>query len=604
MLAISVAQVDQMSGGRAELGLGAGWFEAEHAAYGLNFPDTPGRFDLLTEQLELITGLWDTPVGEKYDFTGKHYQLKDSPALPKPVQQPHPPIIVGGAGKKRTPALAAQYAAEFNAGFKTVEDTKTLFDRVQAACTTIGRDPKTLALSAAHRVAVGKDKAEVERRAANFGWSLDQLAESGVGGTPAEIVDHLGRFAEARRRPLLPPDHGPHRPGPPGTDRVRGPPAAGPAVSRGDTTVRSHAGRRMIAAVRAKSAAAPARATGRPATCATSVISNPQITSPRYSACARNECVVARTSLVVRALTQIIAITRVSGTAMPDTRISAAAPLIEFGANARPIGAGGSDDRGDAVRVTRVLAVEASCYDPQGQGAEDESDETQPGEPDDRVEPDRQAEVEQLLRGKPAGGVGRAVDQERRQEDHAADRDCRGPGRSPAEVVHDAAQRRRRGGTKRSSLKRATTYRLSSSIADPGSHDRHLAPCRPREQLRVTTSPVAAPDSWARAVRDSTAGMRSGAFSSSVIQAMSEPLAKVHDSPHSICVASSGGNEVTRPVVTIAVPIRTATRPATTSGSRCRPVRRPAPRRAARRCPEPAPMTTSSAGDSPASTTR
>ena len=196
VLAISVAQVDQMSGGRAELGLGAGWFEAEHSAYGLNFPDTPGRFDLLTEQLELITGLWDTPVGETYDFAGKHYQLKDSPALPKPVQQPHPPIIVGGAGKKRTPALAAQYAAEFNAGFKSVDDTKILFDRVRAACTTIGRDPQTLTLSAAHRVAVGKDDAEVQRRAAAVGWSVEQLHESGVGGTPAQVVDQLGRFAE------------------------------------------------------------------------------------------------------------------------------------------------------------------------------------------------------------------------------------------------------------------------------------------------------------------------------------------------------------------------------------------------------------------------
>ena len=84
VLAITVAQVDQMSGGRAELGLGAGWFEAEHAAYGLDFPDTRGRFELLAEQLELITGLWETPVGERYDFAGKHYQLKDSPALPKP----------------------------------------------------------------------------------------------------------------------------------------------------------------------------------------------------------------------------------------------------------------------------------------------------------------------------------------------------------------------------------------------------------------------------------------------------------------------------------------------------------------------------------------
>jgi F420-dependent oxidoreductase-like protein len=196
VLAISVAQVDQMSGGRVELGLGAGWYEAEHAAYGLDFPDTPGRFDLLTEQLELITGLWDTPVGEKYDFAGKHYQLQDSPALPKPVQQPHPPIIVGGAGKKRTPALAAQYAAEFNAGFRDLDGTKVLFDRVRAACTTAGRDPETLALSAAHRVVVGKDGAEVERRAAAAGWSVEELHTSGVGGTPAQVVDKLGQFAE------------------------------------------------------------------------------------------------------------------------------------------------------------------------------------------------------------------------------------------------------------------------------------------------------------------------------------------------------------------------------------------------------------------------
>ncbi|GAA1567587.1 LLM class F420-dependent oxidoreductase [Kribbella sancticallisti] len=196
VLAISVAQVDQMSGGRAELGLGAGWFEEEHAAYGLDFPDTPGRFDLLSEQLELITGLWDTPVGKKYDFTGKHYQLKDSPALPKPVQQPHPPIIVGGAGKKRTPALAAQYAAEFNAGFKPVEETKVLYDRVRAACEAIDRAPDTLVLSAAHRVVVGKDDAEVKRRAAAVGWSLEELKEHGVGGTPDQVIDQLGRFAE------------------------------------------------------------------------------------------------------------------------------------------------------------------------------------------------------------------------------------------------------------------------------------------------------------------------------------------------------------------------------------------------------------------------
>ncbi|WP_328323088.1 LLM class F420-dependent oxidoreductase [Kribbella sp. NBC_00382] len=197
VLAISVAGVDQMSGGRVELGLGAGWFEAEHQAYGLDFPDTPGRFDLLEEQLELITGLWDTPVGEKYNFDGEHYQIKDSPALPKPVQQPHPPIIVGGAGKKRTPALTAKYASEFNAGFRSVEETKALFDRVHAACEVAGRDPKTLTLSTAHTVVVGKDDAEVRRRAAVVGRDPENPGDGSIVGTPAQIVDHLGRLAAA-----------------------------------------------------------------------------------------------------------------------------------------------------------------------------------------------------------------------------------------------------------------------------------------------------------------------------------------------------------------------------------------------------------------------
>jgi len=195
VLAITVAQVDQMSGGRAELGLGAGWFEAEHKAYGLDFPDTPGRFDLLTEQLELITGLWDTPAGEKYNFAGKHYQLSDSPALPKPVQQPHPPVIVGGAGKKRTPALAAGYASEFNAGFRSVEETETLFKRVHAACEAIGRDKQTLALSTAHTVVVGKDDAQVKQRAAAIGRDVDELKRGAIAGTPAEVVDRIGQYA-------------------------------------------------------------------------------------------------------------------------------------------------------------------------------------------------------------------------------------------------------------------------------------------------------------------------------------------------------------------------------------------------------------------------
>ena len=116
-----------MSGGRAELGLGAGWFDAEHTAYGVPFPPLGERFERLEEQFAILTGLWDTPVGETFDFDGRHYQLKDSPALPKPVQQPHPPLIVGGGGAKRTPRLAATFADEFNLPFSSLADTEAQF---------------------------------------------------------------------------------------------------------------------------------------------------------------------------------------------------------------------------------------------------------------------------------------------------------------------------------------------------------------------------------------------------------------------------------------------------------------------------------------------
>ena len=133
-LAIAVAGVDQMSGGRVELGLGAGWFEAEHTAYGIPFPDTRERFDRYEEQLAIVTGLWRTPAGERFTHQGDHYSLVESPALPKPVQQPGPPVLIGGRGKKRTPALAARYADEFNLPFVDLEETRDQFARVRAAC--------------------------------------------------------------------------------------------------------------------------------------------------------------------------------------------------------------------------------------------------------------------------------------------------------------------------------------------------------------------------------------------------------------------------------------------------------------------------------------
>jgi F420-dependent oxidoreductase-like protein len=196
-LAISVAQVDQMSGGRVELGIGAGWFEAEHAGYGIPFPPLGERFDRYEEQLAIITGLWSTPQGETFGYAGTHYQLAESPALPKPVQQGGIPILVGGRGKKRTPQLAARYATEFNVPFSSAEDNARLFAGVREACEEAGREPSSMVYSSALVVCVGRDDAEIARRAAVIGREVDELRANGVAGTPAEAVDTIGRFAQA-----------------------------------------------------------------------------------------------------------------------------------------------------------------------------------------------------------------------------------------------------------------------------------------------------------------------------------------------------------------------------------------------------------------------
>ncbi len=194
-LAISVANVDQMSGGRVELGIGAGWFEAEHSAYGIPFPGVAERFDRFEEQLAVITGLWATPAGERFTFEGEHYRLTDSPALPKPVQA-GPPVLVGGLGKRRTPELAARYADEFNLPFVDEQTTATQFARVREACVAQGRDPETLTWSNALVLCVGADEAEIARRAAAIGREPAELRANGLAGTPAEVVDRIGRYAE------------------------------------------------------------------------------------------------------------------------------------------------------------------------------------------------------------------------------------------------------------------------------------------------------------------------------------------------------------------------------------------------------------------------
>ncbi len=194
-LAITVAQVDQMSGGRVELGIGAGWYEEEHRAYGIEFPPVGERFDRLEEQLAVVTGLWETPPGETFSYHGRHYRLEDSPALPKPVQQPRPPVIIGGSGRRRAAALTAQYADEFNV-FDDLEATRPIIARVLTACEECGREAGSLRLSVAQTVCVGRDEAEVRRRADAIGMDVGELRHAGLAGTPAEVVDKIGAFSE------------------------------------------------------------------------------------------------------------------------------------------------------------------------------------------------------------------------------------------------------------------------------------------------------------------------------------------------------------------------------------------------------------------------
>ncbi|MDT5147971.1 MAG: hypothetical protein QOC58_2616 [Mycobacterium sp.] len=195
-LAISVAQVDEMSGGRIEFGIGTGWIEKEHLAYAIPIPPLRERFARLTEQLELITGLWSAPVGEAFDYAGTHYAVNNSPALPKPVQRPHPPIIIGGSGATRTPRLAATFADEYNVPFAPLDTITTQFGRVRAAVDAVGRPADSMTYSAAFVVCAGRDEAEIAKRAAAIGREVQELrSNSPLAGTPDQIVDQLGGYA-------------------------------------------------------------------------------------------------------------------------------------------------------------------------------------------------------------------------------------------------------------------------------------------------------------------------------------------------------------------------------------------------------------------------
>lgn len=192
ILAVQVAQVDAMSGGRVEFGLGTGWFEKEHLAYGIPFPAR--RFDLFEEQLEVITGLWATAAGETFSYEGEHYTLREAPALPKPLQE-RMPLIIGGGGPHRTPQLAARFATEFNIGFQPETIIAERFARVREACERIGRDPTTLKLSVALPTIAGSSQAELERRAQRIGrTAADFRNDTNVFGTPDEIAQKISRL--------------------------------------------------------------------------------------------------------------------------------------------------------------------------------------------------------------------------------------------------------------------------------------------------------------------------------------------------------------------------------------------------------------------------
>lgn len=181
-----------MSEGRVELGLGTGWFGLEHRSYGIPFPDVRERFDRFAEQVEIINGLWTAPLGQHYSFAGSYYQLADAPALPKPAQSPRPPLILGGRGKPRSAALAARFADEYNVGFNRA-DTAAIFGRVRDAAAETGRE---LIYSVAQPICTGRDEAELRRRAAAIGQDLAELRETGIAGSPAEVVQRIGEYAE------------------------------------------------------------------------------------------------------------------------------------------------------------------------------------------------------------------------------------------------------------------------------------------------------------------------------------------------------------------------------------------------------------------------
>jgi F420-dependent oxidoreductase-like protein len=202
-LATEVATVDAMSGARVELGIGTGWMQPEHQYFGIPFPSLRDRFDRLEEQLVIITGLWTTPLGERFSFAGKHYQLDECPTFPLTGHEqpgmagirPRPRIIIGGGGPRRTPSLAARFADEYNTGFQD-ETWPERWAYVRKLAGENGRDPATIRLSTVLAVCCGATLEEAQRRAEFIGEPGAMLLSRGVIGTPRDVLDRLGELAQ------------------------------------------------------------------------------------------------------------------------------------------------------------------------------------------------------------------------------------------------------------------------------------------------------------------------------------------------------------------------------------------------------------------------
>jgi F420-dependent oxidoreductase-like protein len=206
VLAKSVVTADHVTGGRVELGMGAGWFEREHTEFGFPFAAVPERMDVLEEQVEIVHRSWDRSEPE-LTFEGRHYRLEGCRALPKPVQEPHPPLILGGQAGPRSAALAARWADEYNVNFATLDQIRERRVRLDVACAAAGRDPASLRYSLMAGTLVGANEQELLGRAARVmevdgekgdpkAW-IEGLRDEWIVGTIGEVLDRLGELARA-----------------------------------------------------------------------------------------------------------------------------------------------------------------------------------------------------------------------------------------------------------------------------------------------------------------------------------------------------------------------------------------------------------------------